>query len=118
MISVEEWMEEIKALPGSAAVGMMLAHRGVVRGTTRAGDPVRGMDLQVDRDRLAQVIAGAQDLAGVFAVRAWVNEGRLAVGDDIMKVVVAGDIREHVFDALQKLVAAVKTEVVMETELL
>ena len=117
MISVEDWMEEIKALPGSAAVGMMLAHRGVVRGTTRDGDPVRGMDLRVDRERLEQVVSRAQELPGVFAARAWVNEGRLAVGDDIMKVVVAGDIREHVFEALQRLVAAVKTEVVSETEL-
>lgn len=118
MVSIDEWMHEVEALPGSDGIGMMLAHRGVVRGTTRAGDLVRGMDLRVDRDRLAQVIAQAQTLPGIVAVRAWVNEGRLAVGDDIMKVLVAGDIREHVFGALQQLVAAIKTGVVMETELL
>jgi molybdopterin synthase catalytic subunit len=118
VVSIDEWMREVDALPGSAGIGMMLAHRGVVRGTTRAGDPVRGMDLRVDRDRLAQVVSEAQTLPGVFAVRAWVNEGRLTVGDDIMKVLVAGDIREHVFGALQQLVAAVKTGVVTETELL
>ena len=34
-----------------------------------------------------------------------------------MKVVVAGDIRENVFGALQRLVGIIKSEVVTETEL-
>ena len=45
------------------------------------------------------------------------NEGRLAVGDDIMKVVVAGDVRGNVIGALQRLVGIIKDEVVTETEL-
>ncbi len=46
----------------------------------------------------------------------WVNAGDLKVGDDIMKVVVAGDIRENVFGALQRLVGIIKNEVVTESE--
>jgi molybdopterin synthase catalytic subunit len=42
--------------------------------------------------------------------------GNLAVGDDIMQVLVAGDIREHVIEALQRLVALIKTEVLDESE--
>jgi molybdopterin synthase catalytic subunit len=38
------------------------------------------------------------------------------VGDDIMKVVVAGDIRENVFGGLQRLVSIIKKEVVTESE--
>jgi molybdopterin synthase catalytic subunit len=49
-------------------------------------------------------------------VDGWINDGMLAVGDDIMKIVVAGDIREHVFGALQRLVGIVKSEVVTESE--
>jgi len=111
-----EWIRAIKAQPDAGRIGMILSHQGVVRATSRAGEVVRGMRLAVDRPRLAEVVAEAATWPGVVAVRAWVNEGSLAVGDDIMKVVVAGDIREHVFDALQRLVALLKTEVVSEVE--
>lgn len=56
-------------------------------------------------------------MPGVVAVHAWVNEGRLAVGDDIMLALVAGDIRENVFGALQQLVRLIKTQCVKEREL-
>ncbi len=50
-------------------------------------------------------------------VRGWVNEGSLSVGDDIMKVLVAGDIRDNVFAALQRLVSLIKSEVLSESEM-
>jgi molybdopterin synthase catalytic subunit len=53
----------------------------------------------------------------VIAVRVWVNEGHLGVGDDIMLVLVAGDIRDNVFPALQGLVGELKTRVVKEREI-
>jgi len=112
------WVDEVKALPNADGAGMLLVHRGIVRGTTRGGDAVTGMMLSVDREKLEQVLAEAATWEGVVAVRAWVNEGSLGVGDDIMSVLVAGDIREHVFDALQQLVRIIKTEVVAEEEYL
>lgn len=113
---VNEWIRAVKAQPDADGIGMILSHLGVVRGTSRSGEPVTGMDLSVDRVRLAEALADAATWPGIVAVRAWINEGSLAVGDDIMKVLVAGDIREHVFDALQRLVALLKTEVVSEAE--
>lgn len=113
---VSDWIDEVKSQPDAAAIGMILTHQGVVRGTSRAGEPVSGMELRVDRERLAEVLAEARTWPGVVAVHAWVNEGVLAIGDDIMKVLVAGDIREHVFAALQRLVGLLKTEVVTEAE--
>jgi len=111
------WMAEIKEQPGASAVGMLLAHQGIVRATSRSGEPVRGLLVRVNRQRLAQVTEEANGWPGVYAVRAWVNEGQLAVGDEIMQVLVAGDIRDNVFSALQRLVALIKNEVVSETEL-
>ena len=63
------------------------------------------------------MLAEAGTWPGIFAVRGWVNQGELSVGDDIMRLVVAGDIREHVFEGLQRLVSLIKTEVVSESEL-
>jgi len=112
----DRWVEDVKAQPGAERIGMILVHRGVVRGTSRSGERVGGMDLSVDRGRLDEVVAEARTWDGIVAVRAWVNEGRLDVGDDIMTVLVAGDIREHVFEALQRLVGLIKTGVVTEEE--
>ena len=54
---------------------------------------------------------------GIYYIRVWLNEGQLTVGDDIMYVLVGGDIRPHVVDALQALVGRIKSECVVETEL-
>ncbi len=114
---IDDWIRDVKSQPGSAAIGMILAHQGVVRGTSRSGEPVTGMSLATDFTRFEEVLAEAGTWPGVFAVRGWVNEGELSVGDDIMRLIVAGDIREHVFDGLQRLVSLIKTEVVSESEL-
>jgi molybdopterin synthase catalytic subunit len=114
---VNGWIAEVKAGPEASGVGIMLAHQGIVRGTTRSGEPGSGMLLEADRARLEEVLAETRTWPGVIAVRAWVNEGPLGVGDDIMKVLVAGDIRENVFGALQRLVSLIKNEVVSEMEM-
>jgi molybdopterin synthase catalytic subunit len=115
--SPQEWLDEIKSGPDSARIGMYLVHNGVVRGTARDGSVVTGMDLSYDRGRLGEVIAQVEARPGVVAVRAWINEGALAVGDDIMYALVAGDIRENVLSSLQELVRLIKTEVVTEREI-
>ena len=114
---IDDWIRDVKSQPGSAAIGMILAHQGVVRGASRSGEPVSGMVLSTDSKRFDEVLAEAGSWPGIFAVRGWVNEGELSVGDDIMRVVVAGDIRDNVFAALQRLVALIKNEVVSESEL-
>ncbi len=115
--SLQTWLDEIKSGPDGARIGMYLVHNGVVRGTTRDGSPVTGMDLSHDRGRLAEVIEQVEARQGVIATRVWVNEGRLSIGDDIMYALVAGDIRDNVFSGLQELVRLIKTEVVKEWEI-
>jgi|WetSurMetagenome_2_1015567.scaffolds.fasta_scaffold152099_2 molybdopterin synthase catalytic subunit len=115
--SFDTWLDEIKGETGSSGIGMYLMHNGVVRGTARGGAPVTGMDLTYDEDRLAEALEAARSAPGIIAARAWINEGHLDVGDDIMRVLVAGDIRENVFAALQQLVGSLKTRCVHEKEI-
>ena len=75
------------------------------------------MVFSYDADLVEDVINDAKKLEGSYYVRVWLNEGQLKLGDDIMYVLIGGDIRPHVVDALQYLVGRIKTECVKETEL-
>ena len=123
--SADRWLREAKAEAAAADCGMFLLHNGVVRRSAkakvRAGDEsapdVRGMLFSWDREKTAAAIAEAERMEGISIIRVWMNEGELTVGDDIMYVLVGGDIRPHVIDALQALVGRLKNECVTETEL-
>lgn len=122
--SLDDWLAEAKALPDADRCGMYLTHTGVVRASAKAAvregasdtPPVRGMHFSYDADRLAAVVAEAKTLPGIYHVRVWLAEGELAVGDDIMRVLIGGDIRPHVVNALDHLVGRIKNECVHEEE--
>ncbi|MBN2247806.1 MAG: molybdenum cofactor biosynthesis protein MoaE [Coriobacteriia bacterium] len=114
--SLDAWLAEAKREVAAKDVGMYLCHNGVVRSYSRDGRPVTGMDLSVDRERLEELVGTARLMEGVSIVRVWVNEGHLEVGDDIMYVMVGGDIRPNVIEALTAFVGMIKSEVVTETE--
>ena len=124
--SVDAWLREGKADPVSAECGMVLIHNGVVRRTPRAQvregktdlGEVRGMDFDYDEEKVAQAVAAAREMPGIRYVRVWLNRGALEVGDDIMLVLIGGDIRPRVVEALQTLVGTIKKECVSERELI
>lgn len=123
--SMDEWLREAKADPSAERIGMYLTHNGVVRGTARAqvrdGDqdapPVSGMVFSYDPEKVGQAVSDTYRLPGVYYVRVWLNEGELSVGEDIMYVLIGGDIRPHVVEGLQYLVGRIKNECVAEREL-
>ena len=122
--SVDEWLKEAKAHRMAARSGMFLIHNGVVRETPKAqvrqglddGSVVTGMEFAYDAAKVDEMIAQTYDMEGIFYVKVWLNEGQLEVGDDIMYVLIGGDIRPHVIDALQFLVGKIKNECVTEIE--
>lgn len=122
--SIDEWLKDAKNDPAAAREGMFLVHNGVVRQTPKAkvrqgiddGSMVTGMEFAYDAEKVEAAIAETYKMDGIFHVRVWLNEGQLAVGDDIMYVLVGGDIRPHVIEALQFLVGKIKTECVTEIE--
>lgn len=123
--NVEQWLQEAKQDPNAAQVGMYLMHNGTVRATARAevrqeeGQtcPVTGMVFSCDMEKVAAAEKATRALEGIYYVRTWLNEGQLSVGDDLMYVLVGGDIRPHVLTALDFLVGKLKTECVREQEL-
>ncbi len=122
--SVEEWLREAKADPAASKVGMFLVHNGVVRQTPKAqvrqgfddGSSVKGMIFSYDAEKVEAAIAETYRLNGIYYIKVWLNEGQLEVGDDIMYLLIGGDIRPHVVDALQFLIGKIKSECVEEIE--
>lgn len=122
--SIDQWLKEAKADPAAKNCGMFLVHNGTVRQTAKAlvrqgaADtlPVKGMDFSYDGKKLSAAIDRAYTLPGIYYIRVWLNEGQLDLGDDIMLVLIGGDIRPHVVDALQFLVGEIKNHCVVEKE--
>ena len=123
--SLDTWLQEARQASDAGKVGMYLTHVGLVRETARAQvrdgvqntAPVKGMLFAYDADAVEAAIEATRRMEGIYHVRVWLNEGELQVGDDIMRVLIGGDIRPHVVDALQYLVGRIKSECVQENEL-
>ncbi len=116
MHTLNQLLDIVKTHPDFNETGMVVFHNGVVRSTSRNGKKVSGMTVYVDHDKLKQIIKESHELSGIKVVLAETNEGFIAVGQDVMRVVVAGDIRENVFPALEKTVGRIKKEVVSKKE--
>jgi molybdopterin synthase catalytic subunit len=122
--SIDQWLKEAKSEPDALEQGMFLVHNGVVRQTPRkkvregidTGEAVKGMEFDYDAAKVEQAVSETYKMEGVFYVKTWLNKGQLEVGDDIMYVLIGGDIRPHVIDALQFLVGKIKNECVKEIE--
>lgn len=110
---------EMKKDPGFAAnVGMVLAHNGIVRGWSRGdGAAISAIHVHSDQKKIAQIRYEIEQMEGVFKVVVDARSGIMQPGDDILFLVVAGDIREHVKPALDKLLDRIKAEGVTKKEI-
>ena len=123
--SMDRWLQEAKKHESAPKIGMYLTHNGIVRRSAKAkvrhgvedAADVTGMLFSFDSEKVDAVIADTYRMNGIYYIRVWLNEGELSVGDDIMYVLIGGDIRPNVVDALQYLVGRIKNECVTETEL-
>ena len=122
--SMDEWLKEAKKSEEAKECGMFLVHNGTVRVTNKSyvrqgaeKKLVTKMNFSYDDEKVKKAVEYGKTLPGIHYVRAWLNEGTLEVGDDIMYVLVGGDIRPNVIDALQKVVGELKTHCVVEEEI-
>lgn len=109
-------VEKVKRETDPAKVGMIVCHNGVVRGTSRAGESAEYLDIDVDRGAWERVLMEMRRRPGIEAIEAHLFTGRRNVGDDVMLVVVAGDIRENVFPVLEDTVNRLKKDAVLKNE--
>ena len=123
--SMDAWLKEAKQHESAPQIGMYLTHNGIVRENSKAKvrqgtentRPVIGMQFSYDPQAVDAIVSETFKMEGIYYIKVWLNEGHLTVGDDIMYVLIGGDIRPRVIDALQYLVGRIKNECVKETEL-
>ena len=110
-------VDTIKKHPDYHKAGMILCHNGVVRSTSRNGREVSGLTISVDYNKLRHVIETYKQQPGIIEILVEIADNRnLSVGDDVMFLVVAGDIRENVITVLHDTLNAIKTTVTSKTE--
>jgi molybdopterin synthase catalytic subunit len=114
---IEQWLAEVKQKADSEGLGMILIHNGIVRGTSKQGKPVKGMNLSYDEEKLHRLVSEQKRKDGIVDIKVWINRGELKVGDDIMLVLVAGRFRTDVVPVFESLLSSIKGEIVHEREL-
>ena len=96
---------------------MMLVHNGVVRGWSRNDhSTVASVHITPDREKMAAIVHEMEQRPGIFAIVADAEEGLLKPGDDVLFLVVAGDIRENVKATFAELLDRIKAEAVIKQE--
>jgi len=110
-------IDKIKKNPEYDRVGMILCHNGVVRRTSRDGRKVSGLKIAVDHTKLKKIIDENKKRPGIVEILVEIAEKKeLSVGDDVMFLIVAGDIRDNVIMTLNETLNAIKTTVTKKTE--
>ncbi|WDP89875.1 MAG: molybdenum cofactor biosynthesis protein MoaE [Desulfobacter sp.] len=107
----------MKNHPEISKAGMVLYHNGIVRATARDGREVTGLEVKVDGGKLEEILAEARAVPGIVDVKVHINADRpLTVGDDVMFLAVAGDIRENVLETLTTTLNRIKAEATSKTQ--
>ena len=101
----------------SDKVGMILVHNGTVRGWSRNDRATVGsLSVKVDFGQTEALRQEFLQYPGIYDIVVEAHEGLLQPGDDLLFIVVAGDIREHVKPVLSDLLERIKSEAVSKEE--
>ena len=116
-MDISKMMDAVKQHPEFDKAGMILFHNGIVRGTSRGGRKVKGLRVSADHRKLDQIVSEQKKQPGILDIRVEIAEDRdLAIGDDVMLLLVAGDIRENVIAVLTETLNLIKSTVTNKTE--
>ena len=89
---------------------MIVSHLGIVRSFSRNGKTISGLFVEFNKEKINEVIKDTKSRPGIVDIIVETSPGYHKVGDAILAVMVAGDIRENVFPALIDAVNRLKKE--------
>ncbi len=99
-------------------VGMILVHNGMVRGRSRDGKLVKSLQVKPDYARIEELRREYLQAVGIFDIEVEAKEGKFLPGEDLLFIIVAGDIRPNVKKVLAELLEDVKTTCFEKKEIL
>lgn len=101
----------------SQHVGMVLVHNGIVRGWSRESKtPVTRLEVRVNAEKIEELRREFEAKSGIFRIIVDARSGMLDPGDDLLFIIVAGDLRENVKPALSNLLERIKSEAVTKID--
>jgi molybdopterin synthase catalytic subunit len=114
---MQHLIEKIKQHPDYHQAGMILCHEGVVRQNSRDGKKITGLRVHLNKEAIHKILAKYRKRPGIIDVLIEIHhETDLNVGDTIMFLVVAGDIRENVIATLSEALDDIKSSATFKTE--
>ncbi len=118
-MDISKAIAQMKKNPGFAEnVGMVLVHNGVVRAWSREDkSEVVALEVCPNQRLLQELREEYLKRSGIFDIEIFAKHGRFLPGDDLLFIIVAGDIRENVKPVLAELLDRVKAEAISKREL-
>ncbi len=118
-MDITKTIQELKKRPEfTENVGMILIHNGVVRDWSRR-DRAKVIALEVSPN-FQKIETLRQEYLrhpGIFDIIVEAQSGTLHPGDDLLFIIVAGDIRENIKPVLAELLDRIKAEAVHKREI-
>ena len=118
-MALEDVIKKIRLNKDYTKCGMILYHNGIVRETSRAGEPVKSLRVTVDWPAVNRLVEEQKQHKGIVEIIVEIYDDKtLSPGDDVMVLAVAGDIRPNVKQVLSDTLEAIKTECTTKEEIL
>jgi molybdopterin synthase catalytic subunit len=118
-MDITKTIHELKKRPEfSENVGMILIHNGVVRNWSRQDRAkVTALVVSPNFTKIETLRQEYLQHPGIFEIIIEAQSGRLLPGDDLLFIIVAGDIRENIKPVLAELLDRIKAEAVHKEEI-
>lgn len=118
-MDISQKIAELKLRPDfTEHVGMILVHNGTVRAWSREDrSQVLAIEVAVDHALLEDIRKEFLKHEGIYDIIVEAHTGILKPGDDLLFILVAGDLRENVKPVLATLLDRIKLEAVSKHEL-
>jgi molybdopterin synthase catalytic subunit len=98
-------------------VGMILIHNGTVRSWSRTDHRrVTVLETNVDQEKIEQLRLEYLEKNGIYEILVEARSGHFAPGDDLLFILVAGDLRENIKPVLAELLDRIKVDAVRKNE--
>ncbi len=118
-MNLQKMLDSLKNHPKYHDSGMILIHNGVVRNHSRDGKSVESLSISVNHQKVKDIIDKNKKKKGIIEILVDIKEGEnLKVGQDLMYLLVMGDIRDNIIPVLKETLDEIKRTASIKQEVL